>query len=459
MFEKYYQNKDVKYNFYAYSPPGSEVGHYYYIGQEFTKNFRTVERYKEYKDVGFNMVMSGCVATYYGEDWETSMCKQVMDVAYQAGLEKYIVGDQAFYELSCQPDGVVGEGKRFASEKELDAFVANRIKDYSKHPAFYGVYLKDEPHYYLFKSFGQIYKSIKRVCPKAFVYCNLLPMDTLVWMNERYPKGGTLLERRKKYLEMFLDETGADYIKYDDYMFCYNAPNKEWLLRCLQDAAALCRDRKINLDFIAQSFSMDINGKEYYWTPNEQEMRFQLHFLLAFAVRELGFFTYLSHSSGGGEEFPDDGAMLNGDGEKMPLYYVTQRLIKEAKEIIPVTTCFRYHHSAYDIKGYNCQYRWLDNAVNEKLDNVEWFDTDKESVLVNELYDEENGQYLYAVLNLTDVRSEEANGAAQKTKIQFDKKFSYADVFVGGKWEKVALNDGVLETSLAAGECAYALIY
>ena len=459
MFEKYYKNKDVKYNFYAYAPPGAECGHYYFLGQKFDKNFRTVERYKEYKDVGFNMVMSGTVATYYGEDWETSMCKKVMDVVYQAGIEKYVVGDQAIYELSCQTDGIIGEGKRFASEQELDAFIANRIKDYSKHPAFYGIYLKDEPHYYLFKAFGQIYKSIKRVCPTAFVYCNLLPMDTLVWMNERYPKGGTLLERRKKYLEMFLDETGADYIKYDDYMFCHNAPNKEWLLRCLQDAAALCRDRKIDLDFIAQSCSMKICGQDYYWTPNEREMRFQLHFLLAFAVKELGFFTYLPHGAGGGEEFPQDGAMLTGDGEKTPLYAITQKLIKELKQILPVTTCFRYHHSAYDVKDYHCQYRWFDHAVNEKLDNVESFETDSESVLVNELYDEENGQYLYVVINATDVRCEEVANNAQKTVVRFDKKFRYADVYKDGAWEKSELNDGVLETSLLAGEAVYVLIY
>ena len=204
---------------------------------------------------------------------------------------------------------------------------------------------------------------------------------------------------------------------------------------------------------------MDIGGKGYYWSPNEEEMRFQLNFLLAFAVKELGFFTYLPHDAGGGEEFPDDGALLNGDGEKMPLYYITQKLIKEIKEILPVITRFSYHHSAYDVKDYHCQYRWLDHAVNEKLDNVEWFETDKESVLVNELYDEENGQYLYAVVNLTDVRCEEVKTAEQKTKIQFDKKFRFADLFVGGKWEKVSLTDGVLEVSLKSGDSVYVLVY
>ena len=100
MFEKYYKkNKDVKFNFYAYSPPGSELGDYT-LDKRDRVGLVTVDKYREYKEVGFNVVMSGTIATYYGEEWETSMCKQVMDVAYEAGIDKYIVGDQAFYELS-----------------------------------------------------------------------------------------------------------------------------------------------------------------------------------------------------------------------------------------------------------------------------------------------------------------------------------------------------------------------
>ena len=66
MFEKYYLEKDVPFNFYAYSPPGCGFGDYV-VGKVVPTGTLTVERYKEYKDVGFNMVMSGCIATYYGE--------------------------------------------------------------------------------------------------------------------------------------------------------------------------------------------------------------------------------------------------------------------------------------------------------------------------------------------------------------------------------------------------------
>jgi len=459
MFEKYYLDEDIVFNLYGYSPPGTETGDYV-VGQDVTGSMRTVERYKEYKAVGFNMVMSGCSATYYGEDWETSMCKKVMDIAYEAGVEKFIVGDQAFYELSCQADGIIGEGKKFPTEQALDEFVADRIKNYSKHPAFYGLYLKDEPHSYLFKSFGQIYRSVKRVCPTAFVYCNLLPLDTLRWMDERYPQGGDLFERRSKYLNLFLDETGADYIMYDDYPFCYAKENKIYYLRCLQNAAGICRDRKVTFNFVAQSFSMKIGNSDYYWVPNEQEMRYQLNLLLGFGIKELGFFTYMTHGNNDlGENFPNDGAMLTRDGKRTQLYYDTQKVLKELWGIIPLVSKFEYRHSAYDVETFSSNFKQLDFALNEKLDNVESFKTDKEGVLVNELYDEKNDQYLYVVTNLTDVRLESMAGVAQNTKLLFDKRFTKADIYVNGKWQTVELCGGETEVSLLPGDTAYIMIY
>ena len=458
MYKKYYNSEKLNFDFYAYAPPGCESGDYE-VGKDVSNSSRSVEDFKRYKAVGFNMLMSGCIATYYGEEWQTSMCKQVMDTVYEAGIDKYIVGDQAFYELSCERDGIIGEGKKFASEKELDEFVADRIKDYSKHPAFYGIYLKDEPHYYLFKSFGQIARSLKRVCPKIYVYCNLLPLDTLRWMDERYPKGGDLMERRSKYLNLFLDETGLDYIMYDDYPFCYNKENKVFYIRCLQNAAEICRDRGIDLKFVAQSFSMKINHQDYYWVPNEQEMRYQLNLLLGFGVRDLGFFTYLPHGANDVEQFPGDGAMVTRQGEIMPLYYDTQKVIKELHEILPVVTKFEYRHSAYDVNTFNSFLKQLDYAKNEKLINVDSFSTDREGVLINELYDKQNDQYLYRIINMAEVRCEEEKGQKQNTVISFDKKFTHADVFENGKWSKLDLTDGRLEVSLLAGDSVYVLIY
>ena len=458
MYEKYYKMKEIPFTAYGYCAPGYEQGDYIY-GEKREIGLATVERFLEYQEVGFNMVESGTSGTYYGEDWETSVCKRLMDTVYESGIRRYIVGDQIFYEMSGERDGLIGEGKRFDSEQSLDAFVANRMKDYSKHPVFAGVYLRDEPHYYYFKAFGQLYRSIKRVCPKAEIFCNLLPLDTLRWMDERYPQGGDLLERRSKYLNMFLDETGADYIRYDDYPFCYAPENKIYYLLCLQNAAEICRDRKIDFYFVAQSFSMKIGKHDYYWVPNEQELRYQMHILLGFGIKEIGFFTYLPHGNNSTEGFQNDGAMLTREGKRMPLYYDVQKILREAQEILPVVLRFTYRHSAYDVETFCSFLKMLDFAKNERLDNVKCFKTDKEAVLINEMFDEENNQYLYRVINMTDVRCEEMAGQTQNTKICFEEKFRYADVFANGTWTKYDLNGGTLDVALLPGEAAYVLIY
>ena len=98
MFEKYLEeNKDLKFNFYSYSPPND--GHWYIDGKEYYvgQDFRTVERYKEYKDIGFNILFSAFSAKYYyGDNWETSTLKMVMDRAYEAGIKQSILRFMAF---------------------------------------------------------------------------------------------------------------------------------------------------------------------------------------------------------------------------------------------------------------------------------------------------------------------------------------------------------------------------
>ena len=96
---------------------------------------------------------------------------------------------------------------------------------------------------------------------------------------------------------------------------------------------------------------------------------------------------------------------------------------------------------------------------NDQLINVESFETDREGVLINELYDKENNQYLYRIINVAEVRCKEEVGMEQNTAVQFDKKFKYADVFKNGKWSKVNLKDGLLNVSLLAGDSVYVLIY
>jgi len=460
MFEKYKIESLDLVDIYAYAPPNCGKVQYGDAVIDFGKDLRTLENYKNYKDCGFNVLFTQNSAKYQGEEFETSEAKMVLDLAYQSGIKKVILLDERILQLSRIKDGIIGENKKFKDEKELDDFIANCLKPYQDHPAFYGVQFVDEPHYYLFKSMGELYRSIKRVRKETYVQVNLLPLDTLRWMDERYPQGGDLIERRKKYLEMFLNETGADYILYDDYPFCYHRENKTNYLRCLQTSAEVCRDRNVNFCFVAQSFSMSIGINNYYYVPSEREAMFQIHLLMGFGLKGLSYFTYMPHGCGNlsGERFPSDGTLIDGKGNLMPQYYWVQKAIAEYKKLLPILYHFDYVGSSYDVATFNTWLKPLDYCVTDKFNKVISFETDFEGVMINELKDKENGNYLYRVINVTDSNEKQFADVIQKTTIKFKDDVKQIDVYKNGSWSTLKVTNGCFVAELLAGEALYILI-
>jgi hypothetical protein len=124
VYQKYYQeNADKRMEQYAYAPPPDFRFEADGIISPVVQDFRTVERYKEYKECGFDILLAQTSGVYNGEPWEISKTKLVLDRAYEAGLKKVIVTDERIRLLSETFDGLIGEGKKFASEEELIEFV------------------------------------------------------------------------------------------------------------------------------------------------------------------------------------------------------------------------------------------------------------------------------------------------------------------------------------------------
>ena len=97
VYQAYYQNDDTKglsMNLYAYSPPAGP--RLVVNGQEFyvkNREFRTVERYQEYQNCGFNVLFGQHGGAYGDEPFEESGAKLILDRAYQAGIKKVILTD------------------------------------------------------------------------------------------------------------------------------------------------------------------------------------------------------------------------------------------------------------------------------------------------------------------------------------------------------------------------------
>ncbi len=471
VYQKYYQeNADKRMEQYAYTPPPALRFEIDGILTPVIEDFRTVERYKEYKECGFDILLAQTSGVYNGEEWESSQAKMVLDRAYEAGLKKVILTDERLRLLSMTNGGLIGEGKQFASEEELDKHIATLLAPYKDHPAFHGVLLRDEPRWTMFKAIGEIWKSVKRVCPKAFVQCNLLPIVILSGTNTIYPEGGDLYDRFKRYFEMFLDETGSDYVMYDSYPI-YHSPDEfgrcfyRFWFKSLQIAGEICKRRGVKLYFVIQSFAMLQGGKLTAKTPNEHQMFYQANAVLGFGAKQIDYYTYWSGphinvGGGNGEIRPDKSAIMSRMGEKMPLYYSVQKVNKMIQKIFPVISNFDYESDRYIIKTPFRSGPWhLEYTGRGELKYVEAV-TDQEVAMVFELKDKKNGQYMYVVENITYNDAEEALGLPkQNTTLKFAPQFTKIDIFDGNEWRTEELKNGEYTATLAAGYAEYILPY
>lgn len=258
-------------------------------GTDTPTDFRTKERYQEYKDAGFNIVLLENECSYLPTaevGWADSKLKEVMDICYEIGL-KVIVFDIRIYADCQNTGGIIGKssytGFNVESEDKLDELIWFYTKDYSKHPAFYGVYLIDEPSSDYYMSVGQIYKSIKKNCPSAYVYFSLA--------------GGNALSQEAKDLYITY---GITSVAVDMYPFLYRN-NLDYSDQYLNDGyiSTLKKisdmSKELDIDFTAiflQSFSGQYNGVYGYSPLTETMLKYQASIVSTFAPEKMVYFHY-----------------------------------------------------------------------------------------------------------------------------------------------------------------------
>ncbi len=452
-----YSSSTLQFNFYAYRGPTD--GKWTENGMQLSagEDFRTVARYKEYKDAGMTINFPQSSGVFAGEDFATSNAKMVMDRGLEAGLEKTILTDSRLVTLSQTEGSLIGEGKRFASQEELDETVRGYMAPYRNHPAFYGVVLADEPHPKHFKAYGETYKSIRRVCPEAFIQCNLLPMiksTNAAWypeLTEEEAAGLTTndeirVAKYRKYFELFLDETGADYIMYDQYplneTFIY-----EVYVQGLQTAAQLCKERGIKLYNVTQTMRM-VQNKD---SANPTKQRFMgandaywlNNMLVGFGVKEIAYFTYFTNPANSQSSwFDDNGSFINHDGKKTALYDIMQKIMKEEQKLAPTILNYEYQTSNFYKNEINCVYSTahIDQALEgEEFKKVEGVTIDKEIALATELYDENKDLYMYMFQNVVDPLNKRA---LQEITVDFTDECTHAVLFEKGNRRVVKLDAG-----------------
>ncbi len=330
------------YMYYAYQPPHngkiSINGDIYYAGED----FRTVERFKEYKNVGFNWMKISSEA-YDGENWETSDMKLACDRAYQAGLKKIIVVDQRIFRLVNKDETVLignEENALFKNEKELDEAVASYVAPYKNEPWFAGIQLLDEPVFERLDKYVMVAKSLQRAIPEAFLHGNLLPMGSEI-------KGVPQPKAFEMYLDKILQIDGMD-IMTDPYPFRMKYIIYGYSITVLQIMAQKCRENNRDLHLIMQAFACPREGRYLWRHINERDMYWQVNLGLGFGCRKWSWYTYfpkkeVSYERGSGEI--NGVCMMNQDGSRTKMYYYVQRIIREIKHFEKVHSKYRYKQS------------------------------------------------------------------------------------------------------------------
>ena len=142
--------KRKEYLFYCYNCPGN--GEYFHNGYtySFGEDYRNAKRYKDYLDCGFNAVQARGDekgSAFHGGAFAGSNTEKVFTEFLKAGGKKVIITDSRFDHWIRDERDIVGEGKMFATEEELDKAVRSCVEPYCHQKGFFGIQLFDEPKY------------------------------------------------------------------------------------------------------------------------------------------------------------------------------------------------------------------------------------------------------------------------------------------------------------------------
>ncbi len=410
-------------------------------------------------------------------------------VASDSTYTPWIIGTDASATTGAAADylgyltslGITVDSARFATRDALDRFIYDQLAPYKDHPAFYGVMLADEPSYHNAYCYGEVYKSIKRVMPDCYVQYNLLPMEhSFGTIKYRYPGLGDkssatnaeIETAYKSYVESYLDTMGTDYIQYDDYPFKsaeegvlfwketvpYVDPTS---LRNIQLVAEIAKERGLDVKVVTQSSLMRTGGASgavHIRQLTENDARWLNNYLMGFGVKQINYFTYWTKAacSSSGEYFVDGGSFVNRDGTTTAIYDFMKTIMADNTKFAP--TIMNFDYSASQIFGSNndsdlnnehiswsssltaaASFRWVTGVT-----------TSLEYTLVTELYDKDNYNYMYMVMNTIDTYY----GGTQSVTVTLDSSITKFYVY-DQSGNRTEVEGNTYTVSLAAGQAIY----
>lgn len=454
---------------FAYASPTdgryTEDGTTYYTGQD----YRTKERYEEYKNAGLNTMMIQRVDPYNGEEWSTSQLKKNMDNTLAAGLKRCIVFDERLYALSENTKAKLIPDL-YPTMDDLVNYVMGCMVNYISHEAYYGLMLMDEPSYTNFENYGLIYQAIEKASSTlgkvSYIESNLLPYSTNSKTKARYvanPNDYTDEAAYEKYVNDFVDATKCNKILMDSYPILYDGASyslSSTHLRGCQLLANIAKTRGLEFNAVAQTCSYTSGGNISHGSLNAATMNWQMNAYMGFGVKKFGYFTYWrkKENTSTNEWFYDGSSFISQYGEKTDLYYAMQNIHKEMQAFAPTLSQFEYLGAQKFVTDPSYSTDFIDAISNDNftaLTNVNI--NSARSVLVTELKDNAKNNYMYMVMNACDPDISKDRDLNAEVKLNFN-GFNAVSVYYKGNRTNIALNNGEIKLDNIAPGYAYYLI-
>ncbi len=413
--------------------------------EKFYEDFRTLERYKEYRDCGFDEIMFAGETKYMGEDFETSDLKKMLDLAHACDLSAIVFDERILKATVDAQNALIGE--LFDNEEALDQFLLDCTAPYRAHPAFYGIIILDEPFYAKRNVVREIAQAFKRVLPDVFVHTCFNPLFCVEGgpMQETVlGKDGDGYEAYGHYIDSFsIPELG--YWGYDDYPFKWweGIPMVPKYITTMQFVAQRCKKNGLPFHMTIQSYANDVvDRKGNPRMLDEDDLKWLANLALGFGVKKIYYYTYWRFCTRRRLDQPDI-AIMDDDGSKI-LYDEVQRTNELIRNVYG------------EIEEYDYEGSQLFDAPNGNVATDGGFiSTDlgvfascksTAPLLLNKLT--KDGKSVYMLQNLRAPWEKALNGV----RLAFNSPKDEYEVLVNGKKSKVRVTDNKLEFVLAPGE-------
>ncbi len=504
-----YSGYDHQFEFMGYS--SAHDGYFYndlvptYVGE----SFFTAEQYQLYKDVGMTYFYpqslykipeeADAVSNGTSREAEWEWIKNEIDTLVEVGLTETVLYDEGLSWLGLnEPDrnatpgltdgerlaeGLIGEASdQFATIEALDEKVESMLSLYAGYPGVSGICLADEPKNVWYKSYGDLYNSIKRVSEKngwdVYIYFNLNPLNRNEFVYQNYypyvegtvqkDPGGTsnlpfedAFTRYKQYIQNFMESMNPDEIRYDDYPL-RNGYLSDTYIPCMQYVAGVARDRNIDFKMVTQSFGMYSNGSLSTRKLTEEGAKWLNNMIVGFGATDIAYFTYFTRSENqtDGESFIDGESFVDYYGNPTNIYHFMKEIMANNQKFAPAVLQFQYQKSGVFVKSptnYPVSHLRYVEGINEtKYEKVKSVSVNKECAMVNELYDKDNNRYMYMAMNIVDPIYK-GSPVYQTITLEFASEYKYALVYRDGEKSLYKLNDSKLEVKAAPGEASFVI--